>query len=243
MGLDGGSLNDLEQKHFKEKVLFWKEILVRASDWKWCGDRDISRHLKNVHAAVLTVGGWFDAEDLSGALKIYRANERNNPGTTNTLVMGPWSHGLWNGGDADSLGHMKFHNKTGEFFREKIELPFFRRFLKGDTNVVAMPEAYVFETGKAEWRMESAWPPTNAVPKSLFFHARGRLSFDPPKEGENAFDEYVSDPAHPVPFTQRISTDMPAEYMWEDQRFASTRPDVLVFQTEPQTPLCQGIIR
>lgn len=139
--LQGGSLDALEKKYFRGKAPFWREVVEHGADWKWCSDRDITRHLKNVKAAVLTVGGWFDAEDLSGALKVYRANERGNPGAFNTLVMGPWSHGQWGGGEAESLGHMKFNNKTGEFFREKIELPFFRRFLKGDTNAPALPEA------------------------------------------------------------------------------------------------------
>ncbi len=233
--LEGGSLAELGDRYFKDQIPFWNELMAHAGEAKWCADRDITRHLKNVHAAVLTVGGWFDAEDLSGALKTYRATEANNPGIFNSLVMGPWSHGQWHGGDGEALGAVEFKSKTAEFFRNEIELPFFRRFLKGETNAAALPEAYVFETGRNEWRRESAWPPANAVAKSLYFHAGGRLSFLPPTEGAEAFDEYVSDPSHPVPFTQSITTDMPREYMVEDQRFATTRPDVLVFQTEPLT--------
>ena len=233
--LEGGSLADLGKRDFRGQIPFWEDLVTHASDAQWGAARDISQHLHNVHAAVLSVGGWFDAEDLSGTLKTYRATEKANPGIFNSLVLGPWSHGQWHGDDGSSLGPVTFHVKTADFFRKEIELPFFRRFLKDDTNTPALPEAFVFETGKNEWRKESAWPPTNAVSRTLYFHPRGKLSFDPPTDSADAFDEYVSDPNHPVPFTQVISTDMPREYMVEDQRFAATRPDVLVFQTEPLT--------
>jgi len=232
--LEGGSIADLTARYFREQQPFWSDMIAHGNDAPWCDDRDMTRHLKNVHAAVLTVGGWFDAEDLHGALKTYRSTEAMNPGIYNGLVMGPWSHGQWHGGEGESLGPVNFHLKTAEYFRDKIEVPFFRRFLKGDTNVV-LPEAYVFQTGINEWREESAWPPTNAVPRSLYFQAGGRLSFDPPTEGSGAYDEYISDPNRPVPFTGTITTHMPREYMVGDQRFAATRPDVLVYQTEPLT--------
>ena len=233
--LEGGSIADLTRKYFTTQQPFWEDMIAHGNDAQWCAERDMSRHLKNVHAAVLTVGGWFDAEDLHGALKTYRSTEQNNPGITyNGLVMGPWSHGQWHGGAGESLGPVKFDSKTSEFFRDKIEVPFFRKFLKGDTNVV-LPEAYVFETGVNEWRQETAWPPINAISKTLYFHSGGQLSFTPPTESGEAFDEYVSEPMHPVPFTGSITTHMPAEYMVGDQRFAATRPDVLVYETEPLT--------
>jgi putative CocE/NonD family hydrolase len=232
--LEASSLVELGAKQFKGKIAFWDDLMANINNPGWRAERDLTRHLKNVHAAVLTVGGWFDAEDLAGTLKTYRATERNNPGIFNSLVVGPWSHGAWHSGDGDGLGAVKFHGKTAEFFRNEIELPFLRRFLKGATNV-SLPEAYLFETGTDEWRQESAWPPTNAISKTLYLHTGGKLSFDPPPESDATFDEYVSDPAHPVPFTARITTGMPKEYMVEDQRFAATRPDVLVYQTEPLT--------
>lgn len=233
--LEGGSLAALGDRYFKGQIPFWNDLVSHASDAAWCEARDISKHLHNVRAAVLSVGGWFDGEDLSGTLKTFRATGAKNPGIYNGLVMGPWSHGQWHGGDGSSIGPVNFHVKTAEYFRKEIEIPFFRRYLKNDTNAAVLPKAWVFETGVNEWRKESAWPPTNAVAKSLYFHPGGRLSFDAPSTGAGDFDEYVSDPAHPVPFTQIITTDMPREYMVEDQRFASTRPDVLVFQTEPLT--------
>jgi uncharacterized protein len=232
--LEANSLAELGAKQFKGKIDFWDDLIAHINNPGWRAERDLTRHLKNVRAAVLTVGGWFDAEDLAGTLKTYRETERNNPGIFNALVVGPWSHGAWHFGDGEALGPVKFHGKTAEFFRNEIELPFFRRFLKGATNV-SLPEAYVFETGADEWRQESAWPPTKAIIKMLYLHTGGKLSFDPPPEREAAFDEYMSDPAHPVPFTARITTGMPKEYMVEDQRFAATRPDVLVYQTAPLT--------
>ena len=230
--LQAGSLAELGEQQFKGKIDFWNDLLANINNPAWCNERDLTRHLKNVRAAVLTVGGWFDAEDLHGALKTYRATKQNNPGIFNGLVMGPWSHGGWHGGDGESLGPVQFHAKTSEFFRDEIELAFFRQFLKGLTNA-NLPEAYIFETGTDEWHKYSTWPPAKVVAETLWLGPGGKLSFKPADQGPPGFDEYISDPAHPVPFTAQITTAMPKEYMVEDQRFAATRPDVLVYQTEP----------
>jgi putative CocE/NonD family hydrolase len=188
--------------------------------------------LKNIKAAVMTVGGWYDAEDLYGALAVHRAVERNNPGTPNMLVMGPWSHGGWSRGDGESLGNVHFHAKTAEYYRDQIELPFLKHYLKDDSKF-ELTKAYVFETGTDQWRRYDAWPPKNARERTLYLRAGGRLSFDPPQESDTQFDEYVSDPAKPVPSTASISVRTPREYMVEDQRFAASRPDVLVYKTDP----------
>ena len=230
--LEQGPLANLDTRYFKGKAALWNDVVHRSTNAPWARARDVTPHLNNVRAAVLTVGGWFDAEDLSGTLKTYRATERQNPGIQNSLVMGPWAHGQWHGGDGDKLGPVDFRSKTSEYFRNEIEAPFFRRFLKGAQDV-EIAEAYVFETGTQRWRKESTWPPANAVPRTLFLHADGRLAFTPPAENGERYDEYVSDPARPVPATARITTGMPATYMIEDQRFASRRPDVLVYETEP----------
>ena len=179
----------------------------------------------------MTVGGWFDAEDLFGTLETYRWTERQNPGINNTLVMGPWSHGGWSRSDGETLGPVNFKAKTAEYYREHIELPFFRHYLKGDTNYTST-EAHVFETGTAEWLRFDAWPPKAAVLRTLYFQPGGALTFDPPGDGAGAFDEYVSDPAKPVPFTNDKSTSYPRSYPAEDQRFVASRPDVLVYETE-----------
>ncbi|HEX4857460.1 MAG TPA: CocE/NonD family hydrolase [Usitatibacteraceae bacterium] len=198
--------------------------------WK---SRNISAHLKNVKTAVLTVGGWFDAEDPQGPLTTYREIGRHNPGTVNMLVMGPWAHGSWISRDGEKLGHVSFGFKTAEHYRKNILLPFFEQHLKDkvDDKAPKLANVYAFETGTNVWRQYPAWPPAEAKPRTLHFHAGGKLSWSAPTGGA-AFDEYVSDPDKPVPFINAISTGMPASYMTGDQRFAATRPDVLVYQTE-----------
>ena len=134
--------------------------------------RDLRRHLKNIKPAVMTVGGWFDAEDLSARSTSTRKSRSNSPGANNTLVMGPWFHGGWSRSDGDSLGNVQFGSKTAVFYREEIEFPFFNFWLKGKGDG-KLPEAYVFETGTNQWRKEDAWPPKDAQPKSLYLHAGG----------------------------------------------------------------------
>jgi hypothetical protein len=198
--------------------------------WK---SRNLRPHLKNVRPAVMTVGGWFDAENLFGALETYKHVEANSPGADNVLVMGPWDHGGWGREDGQSLGPVHFGSKTSLFFREQIELPFFEYHLKG-TGAIKNPEAWVFQTGTNQWRSFDAWPPKQAEAKSLYLRAGGRLAMEAAGNAgsEGAFDEYLSDPAKPVPFHNKIAVGMSPEYMVEDQRFAARRPDVLVYQTE-----------
>lgn len=227
-----GPLGNSETGLLKGRSPEWKEFLAHPTCDAYWQARNIRPHLKNVRCAVMTVGGWYDAEDLFGPLEVYRNTERMNPGITNVLVMGPWAHGDWGRLDGDKLGDVNFRAKTGEFYREKIELPFFRRFLKGDTNYVPA-EAHVFETGTQQWRRFDAWPPKQASSRTLFFHASGALSFNPPATGANAFDEYVSDPAKPVPYTMEQANTYPRAYPLHDQRFAASRTDVLVYETEP----------
>jgi len=225
-----GPLSNVNEKYFKQDVPFWTEMTQHGVYDEFWQARDLRRHLKNIKPAVMTVGGWFDAEDLFGALNTYKEIEKNSPGATNTLVMGPWFHGGWARSDGDSLGHVQFNSKTAVFYREEIEFPFFNFWLKGKGDG-KLPEAYVFETGTNQWRKEDAWPPRDAQPKALYFHANGLLSFDAPKENA-AFDEYISDPAKPVPYIGAQAPGMTREHMTEDQRFASTRTDVLTYQTE-----------
>lgn len=226
-----GPLANSDKVLLKGRAPEWTEFLTHPTYDDYWKARNIRPHLKNIRCAVMTVGGWFDAEDLFGPLETYRATERQNPGITNMLVMGPWAHGGWGRGPGDTLGHFSFKAKTSEYYREKIELPFFRHFLKGDTNYTPT-EAHIFETGTHVWRKFDAWPPKQAVARTLYLRAGGALAFSPPTEGA-AFDEYVSDPAKPVPFTADQSTTYPRAYPIEDQRFVASRPDVLVYETEP----------
>ncbi len=191
--------------------------------------RDLSQHMKNVHCAVLVVGGWFDAEDLMGPYRTFNAISKFNPETATTLVEGPWVHGGWARSDGSHLGEVNFNAQTAAYFRESIQFPFFEHYLKGKGTAPA--KAVVFETGTNVWRRFDAWPPKAASAKTLYFHAGGKLSFDPPEEGKSE-DTYVSDPNHPVPFVGYTTDTVPQRYMVDDQRFASYRPDVLVYETE-----------
>ena len=232
--LNIGPLTNLNEKYFKNEVPFWNEMSKHGSYDQYWKDRDLRPHLKNIRHAVMTVGGWFDAEDLFGPLKVYESIEKNSPEAFNMLVMGPWYHGQWASHDGDKMGHVPFNSKTSLFYREKIELPFFKHYLKGEAKgEVDLPEAYVFETGTNLWRRYDAWPPKNLAGKTLYFREGGKLSFEPPETNDaDAFDEYVSDPAKPVPFIPNIAIGMTREHMLDDQRFAGTRTDVLVFQTD-----------
>jgi hypothetical protein len=228
--LDMGPLANADAKYYKGRVAYWNEMTEHPNYDDYWKARSVPQHLHDIRPRVMTVGGWFDAEDLYGALKTYEAIEKKNPGATNTLVMGPWCHGCWSRTDGDSLGEMSFGAKTGEFYRREIEFPFFQCALK-DKCDEKLPEAYVFETGSNRWRKYDAWPPRDAREMSLYLDAGGRLSFRAP--AARGFDEYVSDPNHPVPHINTVNIGMTGDYMIQDQRFASRRPDVLVYQTEP----------
>lgn len=230
--LDLGPLRNANAKYLKNRVPFWNELMRHGTYDEFWRARNLRPHLRNILPAVLNVGGWFDAENLFGALAVYRAVEESTPGAYNILVMGPWTHGGWANSAGMGIGPVNFGSATGDFYRREIELPFFRHFLK-DGEDPNLPEAYVFATGKNEWARERRWPPVRTVPLRLYFHANGRLSRDPaPENQEPSFDEYISDPHRPVPYTAAITTGMTPEYMVEDQRFASRRPDVLTYVTE-----------
>ena len=228
--LDLGPLSNLNRVHLKGEVQFWNQMMEHSRYDSFWSKRGIVRHLKNVRCAVMTVGGWFDAEDLYGPLEIYRSVERNNPDISNLLVMGPWAHGDWGRRSGSGLGNARFGFNTSDFYRERIIRPFFRYHLKGEGEA-DLPEAYVFETGANRWRTFDSWPPPSLKPYRLYLRGQGKLSPQPPETGQEGFDEYVSDPAKPVPFSQDISPGMTREYMTDDQRFAARRPDVLAYQT------------
>ncbi|MBI4659360.1 MAG: CocE/NonD family hydrolase [Verrucomicrobia bacterium] len=229
--LDLGPLKNADERHLKGEIAFWNQMAEHPNYDSFWQARNLLPHLKNIRCAVLTVGGWFDAEDLYGPLKIYRTVEKNNPGLPNTLVMGPWFHGGWNRSDGDALGNVRFGFKTAEFYREKIEFPFFNYHLKGKGDP-RLPEAYVFETGANRWRAFEHWPPSEAKEKNFYLASGGRLSLAPPDPSGEASDDFQSDPAKPVPFVEDTATGMTREYMTDDQRFASRRTDVLTYQTE-----------
>jgi len=228
-----GPLYNANEKVFKNEIAFWSEMMKHGTYDEFWQSRNLRPHIKNIKPAVMTVGGWFDTENLFGALQVYQNTERSSPNANNILVMGPWVHGGWSRNDGDALGAVKFNSKTSEFYREKIELPFFQHHLKEKADP-KLPEAYVFETGTNVWRKQDAWPPKAAKARELYFQAGGKLSFTAPQDA-NAFDEYISDPLKPVPYVTDISNAMTKEHMVADQRFASTRTDVLVYESEVLT--------
>jgi len=230
-----GPLANADSRFFRGGVPFWTEVTRHGTYDEFWKARNLRPHLRNIKPAVMTVGGWFDAENLFGTLESYQRIETTSPSANSFLVMGPWIHGGWNGGQGDGsfLGHVSFNSKTADFYRDKIELPFFELHLKGK-GAFKHPKAWVFETGTNQWREHPTWPPRNTTLLTLYFHPKGRLTQEPPGSSapEDSFDEYRSDPAKPVPYIDKIGIRMLPEYMVADQRFAARRPDVLVYETE-----------
>ena len=209
---------------------YWQEIVDHPNYDEFWLSRSIWRFMNNVAPAVLNVGGWFDAEDPMGPLPSIARSRTTR--TQSTCWDGPWCHGCLGRGDGDKLGNLDFNVKTAAFFRDRIQFPFFGKYLKD--RPFEMPEAWMFLTGLNEWRKLDAWPPKDLQPKTLYFREGGRLSGDAPAgDDRTAFDEYISDPNKPVPYVGYVADGMTRDYMTEDQRFAASRTDVLVYETEP----------
>jgi putative CocE/NonD family hydrolase len=187
-----------------------------------------------VKPAVLTVGGWYDANNFYGAIHLFETIERQSPSTDNAIVIGPWSHGQWARDAGSQLGILSFGSNTGIEYRDQVLLPFFEHHLKGKEGGTPA-KAFVYETGANRWRRFASWPPKETVSKSFYLGAHGSLSTVPARQGPDTTDQYVSDPNHPVPFTPVPSTGMDPDYMAQDQRFGANRPDVLEYQGEPLT--------
>ncbi len=229
--LNMGALPNYKKYYFGDSVKFWNNMMAHPNYDSFWKDMNIRPHLKNLTPATMVVGGFFDAEDCFGALHVYEAIEKQNPsGHKNMLVMGPWFHGGWESPDIQHFGDQDFGSNTSKWFRENLELPFFKYYLK-DEGEMDLPEAAIYISGSNEWKKFSKWPPENTTEKTLYFHENGKLSFDAPTGNEN-FDEYVSDPASPVPYQDGIQSHRTREYMLDDQRFAERRPDVKTYQTD-----------
>lgn len=228
-----GPLESANKLYLNYEIPFWNDLMQHPNYDAFWKERNALQYFKSVKPAMLVVGGLFDAENLYGATNLYQSIDKKNPKSNTYLALGPWSHGQWGRGDGQNLGPINFDSKTSLFFRKKIEFEFFNHYLKGNTEL-ELPKAYVFETGSNVWKAYKNWPPSEVEEKELVFFPSGKLGFS--LEGlpsGNSNDEYLSDPAKPVPYTQKITTQIPKEYMIEDQRFASRRPDVLVFETAP----------
>ncbi|HSC45343.1 MAG TPA: CocE/NonD family hydrolase, partial [Candidatus Acidoferrum sp.] len=229
-----GPLANAKTKYLKDSNWYWDDQVRHANYDDYWKARNISTHMKNVHCAVLTVGGLFDAEDLVGPYRLFHAVAQMSPETPNKIVEGPWVHGGWAGTKGDHLGAVNFARDNSAYFNDQVLLPFFRQYLK-DGEDAKLPTALVFETGTNEWRRYDTWPPKNVRSKTIYLQAGGKLGFEADLKDAAGFDEYVSDPTRPVPFIETQDTGVPQTYMDADQRFAAKRPDVLVYQTEPLT--------
>ncbi len=229
--LEAGPVGTLAGRVATPISRIWDEYLAHPTYDAYWQARDLRRRIRDVRPAVLTVGGWYDAEDLFGALACDRALARQSPATDHHLVMGPWTHGQWADGDATHIGPVDFGSNTAAWFEREVELPFFNHYLK-DAPEPPLARATVFDTGRNAWRAFNAWPPEHAHPASFYLEPKGGLGTVRPGPS-GGFDRFVSDPAHPVPYTQAITFDYWPPYMVEDQRFASRRPDVLTYETAP----------
>lgn len=231
-----GPLKNATEKYHNDNF-FWQQIVDHPNYDAFWQQRNLLPHLTNVNHAVMTVGGWFDAEDLYGPLNIYKSIEKSSPTAKNTIVMGPWAHGQWSAPDRGATihNHINFGDSINTFYQRDVERKFFAFHLKGE-GAGAFPEALMFDTGKKEWRKFDVWPPKEILPAKLYFGANGKLTINQP-QSEQAVFEYISDPAKPVPYTSQTERLVftPRQFMSDDQRAAGRRPDVLTFETDPLT--------
>lgn len=242
--LKTGALKNFS-KIMGDSIAFWNDLMNHPNYDAWWQARNTRNFVTNVKPAMLVVGGLFDAEDCYGAWNLYKAIEEKSKNTDNRLVMGPWFHGGWGGrSNGDYLGNVRFGSRTSEYYQQNIEMPFFNFYLKLKGTVHDIAEANIFFSGSNEWKHLQQWPPQNIESKNIYLKQNGLLSFDnaankiKPEDRSKrpaSFSEYISDPAHPVPYTEDVHLDRTREYMTDDQRFASRRPDVLTFTTDVLT--------
>jgi putative CocE/NonD family hydrolase len=213
-----------------DSIAFWKDLCNHPDLDSWWKARNVRPFLKNMQPAMLEVGGLFDAEDCFGAWNVYKSIEQQSPQANNRLVMGPWYHGQWASKDGTHLGNVHFDSNTAEWYEQHIEIPFFEYYLNGKGTAPDIAEATVFFTGENQWKQLAKWPPAGMQPTPVYLQPDGKLDFTKPITA-NSFSEYVSDPAKPVPYTEDVHFARTISYMTDDQRFASRRPDVAVFET------------
>ncbi|PHS64034.1 MAG: X-Pro dipeptidyl-peptidase [Flavobacterium sp.] len=228
--LDVGPLSNLDE-YYKEDNVFWQQLKDHPNYDEFWQSRGIIQHLKNIKPAVMTVGGLFDAEDLYGPFETYKNIEANS-NNYNTVVFGPWSHGDWaRTKKRQAIGNVYFGDDISLHFQRDIETKFFNHFLKGDgDNNSGLAEAYIYDTGLNEWKSYTKWPPENTLKQSFWLQNNQRLNTR--AEKSYTFEEFISDPKKPVPYSEDIKLVFtPRKFMTDDQRFSARRPDVLVFET------------
>ncbi len=224
-----GPLANANKLYFHNNIPFWNDLMTHGNYDSFWQSRNILPHMYDIRPAVLTVGGWFDAEDLYGSLHLFQSINADSLKTDNHFVMGPWFHGGWARSDGQSLGDIDFGTKTSHFYQNEIEFPFFQYHLKQDSAKL-IPKISCFDTGLDQWQQFEEWPPQSAKDSTLYLANNGQIG--PIKEPVyNGFDSYTSDPAHPVPFINKITNTWDRTYMTADQRYAACRPDVLTYRT------------
>ena len=233
-----GSLTHANERWFHGSIPTWNDFVNHPNYDAFWRNQSVTAHLFKTSVPNLNVAGWWDQEDFYGPLKIYDILEKDDMQHLNFLIAGPWNHGGWNREDGTRLGPLDFGQNTSEHYHTKVLAPWFRYWLHGEGEL-PLREAMTFETGSNQWRQFDSWPPREARTSRLFLRAGGKLSFDAPAlTPKSDYDEYVSDPANPVPYRHRpISPTYPGPgwptWQTEDQRFVERRPDVLTWQTEP----------
>lgn len=227
--LDIGPVARINELFFHDDVPAWNEFMEHGAYDAYWQDQNALLRLDGITHPVLNVAGWFDAEDFYGPTSIYYTLEEKNPINQSTLVVGPWLHGGWRSMSGESLGCIGFGEATSETFQNEVQYPFFSHYLR-DEGDWAGSEAIVFETGTNEWRRFDRWPPPGVERRELYLGPAGTLSWEGPA-GDGS-DSYLSDPDKPVPFSAEYRTTQGHLWMIEDQRFAATRPDVLVYESD-----------
>lgn len=212
-----------------DTMRFWSDMMDHPNRDAWWKARDARSGIKDVKPAMLITGGLFDAEDGYGAWHTYNALVKQSPATTSKLVMGPWYHGQWASGDGTHLGNVQFDSNTATYY-QNMEVPFFNYYLKGK-GTDSLSKATIFFSGENKWRRFNQWPAPGAKATPVYLQSNSKLSFAPGDATKPSFDSYVSDPAKPVPYTEKIHARRTREYMDDDQRFAARRPDVLVYDS------------
>jgi putative CocE/NonD family hydrolase len=231
--LDMGPLPNANTLYLKNTVPYWTELMDHGNYDRYWQERDLLPHLTNIKPAMLTTGGWFDAEDFYGTLGTFRALGKRSPGTASYLALGPWPHGGWADGLGRRFGGLDFASATGTYYREQIEFPFFEHYLK-EVGPAPAAKAQVFDTGSKEWLSLPNWPPSKLAPRSLYLNADKTLTAESPQsDAASEADSYISDPANPVPYSAHAKTqsDRYTPYMIEDQRFLDGRTDLLTYKT------------
>jgi putative CocE/NonD family hydrolase len=235
-----GPLSNINKDYLHGKIPSWNSFVEHPSYDEFWREKALAHVLHQATVPNLNVAGWWDQEDFYGPTATYANLEKNDAAHMNYLVVGPWNHGGWAHGPGNFLGQIPFASNTGEYFREKVEAPWFAYWLH-DKGELPLKEALLFQTGSNTWTRFDAWPPRDAQVKSLYFGADGKLGFGAPtSDAAETFDSYVSDPSNPVPYRNRpvdetYPSDHPGRwYTWlvQDQRFVERRPDVLSWKSD-----------